>query len=198
MDCPVAIFGKNENELFDYFEELVKDNTLKAYTVRFNAQKLIEETDDYKIIRITKGAILKPAKAEMCYKFNFVKDNSTGRKYKLDIRSFDRNVSNDRSFRDLVHACDLERLAANFDPRKVSLEKRYLPDVFGESGPFNYLMIPEEMITARLKAEYVQHQIIDLHASFYSQQKTQRTSGKLEVSDETDPLFVKFVEFLKS
>lgn len=194
---------KTEGNMHTYFEKLVKKG-FRAYDIEFNHKQVIEDTEDYQIIRVEKGAVLKPTKDS--YRFFFIEEKVTGQKqhswlnrlYHLDIRSFDRNVSGCSSFRDLVHACDLERLTEDFNPKKLTLDKRYLPDVFDNSGPYDYVVVPKEMIEARLKVECVQHQNIDLHANFYHSQQTTRTHVTIENGDDKDKVFNNFIKFIQS
>lgn len=172
--------GKSSSQMKWFFQEMIKKGELIAYTVEVN-KRTVEETEEEQVIRIRKGATLTPTKELYPYENidTIVEDPKTRTKYLLHIGSEGGMFSEDGDSQTIHHRCVLERLAQQFDPRKV---------VAGLGG----IYAPKEVVSAILSVGYGED-----WGSRGESDGIRGTRGNLAVEGEQDGLFEKVCEFVR-
>jgi hypothetical protein len=177
--------GKSSYQMRQFFQDLIKKEELKAYFVELNKEIVEKNTEDEIVVKTIKGAILTPTTKLEEYQAVFVEDPTSKIMYNLDIGCRGGMFFDDGDSQTMYHHCTLERLAKEFNPKKVATKKGY-----GEFGSFNDgISIPREMITARLSISYDQDEYCD---------NVTATRGHLVIEGEQDNLFTKVYHFVKN
>ena len=177
--------GKSSYQMRQFFQDLVAKKELKAYFVEVNKEIVEKNTEDEEVVRTIKGATLTPTTKLEAYDAVFVEDPATKIMYNLDIGGRGGMFFDDGNSQTIYHHCTLERLAKEFNPKKVTIKKGY-----GEFGSFNDgISIPRELITARLHVSYDQDEYCD---------KVVATRGHLVIEGDKDDLFTKVYNFVKN
>ena len=181
-------FGKSSYQMRQFFQKMVNDGELKAYSVKVNKRSVEEATEDEEVVRTKKGATLALTIKLSEYQPVLVEDPATGFMYNLDIGSRGGTFYDDGDSQTTYHHCVLERIAPGFNLNKVTDRTS-----FGDFGSFKCgISIPREMITARLRVSYDED-----WKSGGGQDYIARKSGNLVVEGEKEKLFEKVCEFVR-
>ena len=181
-------FGKSSSQMRLFFQQMVKDEDLVAYSVEVNKKIVEKDTEDEEVVRIKKGATLTPIAELREHRNVFVEDSATGLMYNLDIGSSGGMLYDDGDSQTIYHHCVLERIAEWFDPKKVT--ERINSAGFGSFN--DGISIPREMITARLSVNYDE----DWNCGGDQDYVAER-GGNLVVEGEQDKLFEKVCKFVR-
>lgn len=177
--------GKSSYQMKQFFQDLITKGELKAYFVELNKEIVEKNTGDEKVVKTIKGAVLTPTTKLEEYQAVFVEDPTTKIVYNLDIGSRGGMFFDDGDSQTTYHHCTLERLAKEFDPKKVTTKKGY-----GTFGSFDDgISIPEELVTARLRVTYDEDEDCGAVVA---------TSGHLVIEGAQDDLFTKVYNFVKN
>lgn len=160
--------GKRSSEMIYFFQRMVKNAELKAYSVTLKKRK---------------GITLTPTSELKEYQMVFVEDQRTGNMYNLAIHVRGGMIYNGSDSQTIYHTCVLEKLAQKFDPKKVTT---------GSVEGISVISIPQKMVTARLRVNYNEE-----WESGYDQDYVEGTKGNLVTEGEHDTLFEKVREFVK-
>jgi len=181
-------FGKSSYQMRQFFQQMVKDGELKAYSVEVNKRIVEKDTEDEEVVRTKKGATLTPTAELKEHQPVLVEDPATGSMYNLDIGSRGGMFYDDGDSQTIYHHCVLERIAQGFDPKKVADRTS-----FGDFGSFkDGISIPLEMVNARLRVSYDED-----WESGGDHDYVARRRGNLVVEGEKDVLFDKVCKFVR-
>ena len=179
--------GKSSYEMRKFFQKLVEEGILEAYTQRIN-KKTSEETEDEIITTIKKGVSLTPTQKLSSTEYSqFLKDPETGAEYYLFLFSHGGAFDSDGSHTTL-HTCRLDKLIKEYDPRVLQKADRYAA-----------LIIPKEMVVARIKIDYTEEW--DCSGPSHDICTDRRGSLTLNAKEgftlEEEPLLQKVYDFVK-
>lgn len=178
-----ANIGRSSYEMSYFFQDLVDKKELFAYSVKIDKEVVDLDTVDERIARTIKGASLESVKKLEERGITFVEDSKTRTMYNLDIGSYGGMFTDDGDSQTVYHHCNVERLVKDYDIKRIS-----------EGGFGSRVAIPSDMISARLRMSYDE----DWEGSEYSGDRVVGTRNNLIVEGESDKLFKKVIQFVKS
>ncbi len=172
-------YGMISYQMRQFFLEMIKQRKLRAYTVAVNKRTVEKDTENEEVVRIRKGAILTPTTELREDQAVLIEDPKTGTMYNLDIGSRGGMFYNDGDSQTIYHHCILEKLAEQFDLRKVA--------TFGSYR----ISIPGEMVTARLRVSYDEDWESGGESDYVA-----GTRGYLVIEGEQDNFFKEVCDFI--
>ena len=181
--------GKGSDHMVRFFQRMVKDGELNAYSVQIDRTTVDKDTEDEKVIRIKKGATLTPITELGKSKHIFVEDVESEVMYNFCADSWGGHVFEDgpQTSQTKYHFCALERLAQGFDLRKIKGK----PSCIGPVG--SDIDFPEGVVVSRLRINYKEDWQSGSDSDYFTGSK-----GDFSVEGEMDGLFEKVCEFVRS
>mgnify|MGYP001600875628 CR=1 FL=1 len=174
--------GKNSLSMRLFFQGLIDNGEIKAYSFEIDKSTVEKDTDDEKVIRIKKGLTLEEVKKLAEYQPVFIEDVNKGSMYYLHISSHG-GMFDDEGGQTIYNNCSLERLASGFNPRLIS---------GGYRNENSGISIPEDMIVARLRVNYSDDWEAGADVDYIADRR-----GSTVVEGKRDKLFDNVLEFVR-
>lgn len=198
----IGNYDKHCNEMWELFCALVKEKQIESYRGVFKKQEVVEDTDDFTVVKIYKGMFVEQGNKHLSLTPVILKDPKTKRTYHLDLRSEYTKISNAKLSGVHVDTCSLERLVRKYDPRKIE-ERKWSTidygDILETNIKKNLLVIPDGIVDARLVGVCTQnvniHHGHDPYVGACRRVSVQSSTGTLIIDGE-DKLFDKVVAFV--
>ena len=177
--------GKKTYEMVSFFQDMIRRGELRAYSIEVNKRIVEKDTSDERIVRTIKGATLTPTESVRDNATIIVQDSKTGVMYLLSMDSEGGMPYDDGDSQTIYHNCTLEKLAGEFDSKKVTTRT--------EIGGLGYVInLPKDMVTARLRISYNENWVSAGETDVIGNR-----SGHLAIEGERDSLIDKIYEFVR-
>jgi hypothetical protein len=166
--------GKTSNDIFNFIGKLILKKEVEVYSISLNRREILEDNDDFTIIKFYKGFFLEEIENLIGYSDDgyVLEDVETNEKYILNGNSRGRVCTGEK---DIYYNTTLTKLNEKFDSRKI------------HSSSHTHIDVPDEMKGPNLHSYYI----------FYADSSS---SGYTELKGEKEPtgLFKKVMEHIKN
>jgi len=169
--------GKNCDEMRQFFQSMINNGELTAYSVEINKRIIEKDTEDEEIVRTKKGALLTPIKELSRFRPAIIEEQ--GVRYSLHIGSHGSSYDDDNEDTRYNHFI-LEKLSKDINYKQMFISADDRICVWSEE---------EKNIIAKLYMSYDEHWI---------DEKLEKSEGYLTISGENDKFFEKVLAFIKN